>query len=102
MPSLIESLSSSHIEAMFWGVPLITSKLPYTTDLCKEAAYYVANHTDPKAWKAAIIALYNDNNLCIHLIQKGYQESQKMPQTWDAAAYQISNEFSKIRIYESK
>ncbi|MDR8438703.1 glycosyltransferase, partial [Acinetobacter baumannii] len=41
MPSLIESLSSSHIEAMFWGIPQITSNLAYAKDLCKEAAYYV-------------------------------------------------------------
>lgn len=96
MPSLIESLSSSHIEAMFWGVPQITSNLAYAKDLCKEAAYYVNDHESPQAWKDAIITLYTDSNLYQLLVQQGYKEAKILPQSWDDAANTISNEFSKI------
>ncbi|MEN4916787.1 glycosyltransferase [Acinetobacter pittii] len=96
MPSLIESLSSSHIEAMFWGIPQITSNLAYAKDLCKEAAYYVNDHESPQAWKDAIITLYNDPSLYQQLIQQGYQEAKMLPQSWNDAANTISKEFSKI------
>ncbi len=31
MPSLLESLSSSHLEAMQWGKPQISANLPYAS-----------------------------------------------------------------------
>ncbi|HCJ7515447.1 TPA: glycosyltransferase, partial [Acinetobacter baumannii] len=96
MPSLIESLSSSHIEAMFWGIPQITSNLAYAKDLCKEAAYYVVDHESPQAWKDAIITLYNNPSLYEQLIQQGYREAKMLPQSWNDAANTISKEFSKI------
>ena len=96
MPSLIESLSSSHIEAMFWGTPQITSNLPYAKDLCKEAAYYVTDYESPQAWKEAIVLLHSDPELCVKLIQQGYKEAKKLPQNWSDAANIITEEFLKI------
>lgn len=96
MPSLIESLSSSHIEAMFWGIPQITSNLAYAKDLCQGAAYYVNDHESSQAWKDAIITLYNDPYLYEKLIQHGHQEAKILPQSWSDAANTISKEFSKI------
>jgi glycosyltransferase involved in cell wall biosynthesis len=42
MPSLLESLSSAHLEAMQWGKPQISSDAPFATDLCGDAAVYVS------------------------------------------------------------
>lgn len=96
MPSLIESLSSSHIEAMFWGVPQITSNLPYAKDLCKKAAFYIDDHASPEAWKNGLIYLYQNPNVRADLIQEGYNEAHNFPKNWDMAARIISQEFSNV------
>jgi hypothetical protein len=34
MPSKLESLSSSHLEAMSWSVPQVVSDLPFARETC--------------------------------------------------------------------
>ncbi len=49
MPSLLESMSSSHLEAMRWNKPQISSDLPCSRELCGDASLYVPVK-DPQAW----------------------------------------------------
>ena len=90
MPSVLESLSSAHLEAMQWGKPQITADLPYSRDLCDDAAVYVAAE-EPLAWSDAIEKFMNDSNLREKLVLSGYVRMRLFPKTWDEAAILIHN-----------
>jgi glycosyltransferase involved in cell wall biosynthesis len=48
MPSLLESFSGTHIEALYYGKTIFTSDLDFARSACKDAAYYFnpLNHED--------------------------------------------------------
>ncbi len=88
MPSLTESLSSTHIEAMHWQCPQVTSDLPYAHDLCREAALY-ATPGDPAAWCAQIERLLDDSELRRQLVLRGLERIKDFPLSWTAMAEAI-------------
>jgi glycosyltransferase involved in cell wall biosynthesis len=81
MPSLLESLSSSHLEAMQWGRPQICADLPYARELCGPAATY-ANPTDPAHWAAAMQIMTESPTLRNSLTEAGHKQMKKFPKTW--------------------
>jgi glycosyltransferase involved in cell wall biosynthesis len=88
MPSLTESLSSTHIEAMLWQCPQVISDLPYAHDLCREAALYAAPG-DPAAWCAQIERLLGDSGLRKQLVLRGLERVKDFPSSWTAMAEAI-------------
>jgi len=88
MPSLLESLSSAHLEAMQWGKPQISSDAPFASDLCGDAAVYVSPEK-PGEWVMAMLALMQDDTLRSSLISKGYKRMESFPKTWAMASRQI-------------
>jgi len=88
MPSLLESLSSAHLEAMQWGKPQIVADLPFSRDLCGDAAVYVpANNAE--LWVEKILALMSDETLREGLVHLGYERMALYPKTWDDVVVQI-------------
>jgi glycosyltransferase involved in cell wall biosynthesis len=54
LPTLLEVFSASYLEAMCVGVPIVTSDLPFTKDICRNAAlYFNPNDTHDMAMKIA-------------------------------------------------
>ena len=45
MPSLLESFSGTHIEALYYGKNIFTSDLDFAHSACKNAAYYFNPHS---------------------------------------------------------
>jgi len=88
MPSVLESLSSAHLEAMQWSKPQITSDLHYARDLCKDAAIYVTAE-DPSAWSGKIKELILDAALREKLIEAGHDQMKHFPATWAEAAHKV-------------
>ncbi len=88
MPSLTESLSSTHIEAMQWQCPQIASDLPYAHDLCHEAALYAGPH-NPAAWCSQIESLLNDPDMREQLVLRGIERTRDFPSSWTAMAEAI-------------
>ncbi len=88
MPSVLESLSSSHLEAMEWGLPQIVADLPYARDLCGEAAIYVDPH-DAERWAHAIEFLSGNRSLQSQLIAEGRERMSKFPASWTECAERI-------------
>jgi len=88
MPSVTESLSSTHIEAMQWQCPQITSDLPYAHDLCQRAALYAAPH-DPTAWCSQVERLLGDSGLRQQLVLRGLERVKDFPPHWTAMAEAI-------------
>lgn len=95
MPSLLESLSSAHLEAMTWGKPQIISDLPYAKDLCGDAAVYVESK-DYIAWAQNIEKFVEDSNLRNNLVKLGYVRMDNLPRNWETVAEKVHNYFDKI------
>lgn len=99
MPSVLESLSSAHLEAMQWGKPQITSDLPYSHDLCGDAALYVAAE-DPRAWSIKIKELMTNSILRERLIAAGQEQMKHFPATWAEVAHNVHAFLENIIAYE--
>jgi glycosyltransferase involved in cell wall biosynthesis len=87
MPSVLESLSSTHLEAMQWGKPQIVADLPYARDLCGDAVMYVAAES-PEAWGQKIEVFASDQALRQDLTSKGFLRMREFPATWTEVAHQ--------------
>lgn len=94
MPSVLESLSSAHLEAMQWSKPQIVADFSYSRDLCGSAAVYVSAE-DPKEWVKNIKSFVNDPELRRFLVKKGLERMSLFPETWAVAA-------NKVHIYLEK
>ena len=95
MPSVLESLSSAHLEAMQWGKPQINADLPYAHDLCGNAAIYVSAE-DPKAWAVKIQEFILDTELRTKLIEAGHEQMRQFPATWAEVAHKVHAFLEKI------
>lgn len=85
MPSVLESLSSAHIEAMRWERPQITADVVYSHEVCGPAALYV-REDDSEGWAAQIERVMRDETLRKNLIQAGRERLKQFPATWDDAS----------------
>jgi glycosyltransferase involved in cell wall biosynthesis len=95
MPSILESLSSAHLEAMQWKKPQVCSDLPYAHDLCGDAALY-ASPNDVDVWRQQMSKLKNDTILQQSLIQKGLKRMEAFPQSWEEVAAKYHHHFENI------
>jgi len=88
VPSLLESQSSAHLEAMQWGKPLISADLPYARDLCAEASLYADPH-DPDEWVERMIELSASMESRVGLVCAGKRQMEKHPKNWAEVAQQF-------------
>jgi glycosyltransferase involved in cell wall biosynthesis len=92
MPSFLECLSSSHLEAFAYSKPQIVADLPYAHDLCKKAALY-AHPDDANDWLKCVFELIDNPDLCAELVQRGNETFDQFPVSWDEIAQSIFDEF---------
>jgi glycosyltransferase involved in cell wall biosynthesis len=85
MPSLLESLSSAHLEAMQWRRPQVVADLPYARNLCGDAALY-ADPYDALQWVAKLELLRGDAALRGRLVSRGVERLKEFPATWNEMA----------------
>lgn len=95
MPSKLESLSSSHLEAMSWSVPQVTSDLPFARETCGDAAVY-AEPDCFLSWVTAISRLIDDDGLKKELISKGHVQLRNFPIDWKIMAQLTESTFKQI------
>lgn len=88
MPSVLESLSSSHLEAMAWERAQIVADMPYAHELCKGAAVYVSPN-DADAWANAMVALSADREMRKKLVEAGKAVSAHLPDNWGLIAASV-------------
>lgn len=98
MPSVLESLSSSHLEAMEWECPQIVADLPYARDLCGPAAIYV-DPQDKYQWADAILLVGRDIELRTALVNAGRERISTFPASWSECAMQVRDVFQKLTGY---
>lgn len=96
MPSVLEALSSAHLEAMGWDKAQISADLPYARDLCGAASLY-AQPEDPADWAVKMRELMKDQELSARLVALGRQQMGIFPQTWSQAASLARAFFEEVR-----
>lgn len=74
-PSIFEGFGLPLLEALWSGLPIISSNTSSLPEVAGEAALYFAPH-DPAALAQHMLALANDQALCENLRSKGFEQAQ--------------------------
>lgn len=90
-PTFLESFSGTYIEAMHFGLPILTSDLDFAHYICKEAAVYF-DPWDPADAVEKIIKVKNDLALRQELINKGKIHVKTFFKSWDQVASEAIKE----------
>jgi glycosyltransferase involved in cell wall biosynthesis len=101
MPSVLESLSSAHLEAMRWERPQIVADLPYSRDVCGPAALY-AGAEDATDWANKICWLMDHPEEGKQLTAAGLERMKRFPVAWDEAATNLRRFFDTILRQEER
>ncbi|MEZ4415101.1 MAG: glycosyltransferase [Gemmatimonadota bacterium] len=78
LPSFLESFSATYVEAMHFGVPLVTSDLDFARDICGGAALY-ADPFDAEALAQSLYAALTDADLRRALRREGFERVRALP-----------------------
>ena len=95
MPTLLESFSGSYLEAMHFGLPILTSDLDFAHEVCGESAIYF----DPwkvEAIKDAVFQLKNNPKLAQDFISSGKMQLQSKHQSWDDITKRLLADLQEI------
>ncbi|NOY00123.1 MAG: glycosyltransferase family 4 protein [Verrucomicrobia bacterium] len=91
MPTLLESFSGTYLEAMHFGLPILTSDLDFAREVCGDAALYF-DPWDTSSIKDAILKIRNDPELADNLRAKGKARLDEMQRSWDEIATELLQE----------
>lgn len=78
LPTRLETFSASYLEAMWCGLPIVTSDLDFARDLCGEAAVYT-DTLDPGQCAKAILDVLSNRDLQERLISAGSKQVAWFP-----------------------
>jgi glycosyltransferase involved in cell wall biosynthesis len=87
LPSLIESFSRTYLEAMCYGLPIVTSNRDFARHICGDAALY-ADPLDVESVASAMIRVMEDGRLRQTLAAQGRERAAHFP-SWDEIARQF-------------
>ena len=96
MPTRLESFSGTYLEAMHFGLPILTSDLDFAHEVCGDAAIYF-DPWDPASIAEAITSVRNDEGLKKYLVAKGRARlSENFEQSWPVIAENILENLTRI------
>jgi glycosyltransferase involved in cell wall biosynthesis len=95
LPSLSEGFSTVLLEAMFYGIPVIASDIPFIRDYFNKSAYLVPPEND-EALADAIITLFKDNEMRDRLSASG-KDLVKNTYTWDKIIEDYINLYNTLK-----
>lgn len=78
LPTRLETFSASYLEAMWCGLPIVTSDLDFARDLCREAAVYT-DTLDEAECANAVYNVLSDRDLQESLITGGFKQVARFP-----------------------
>lgn len=88
MPTLLESFSGTYLEAMHFGLPILTSNLDFARGICGDAAMYF-DQWDATAIKDAILRLKDRPDLASDLARRGRSRLRVSSKSWDMIAADV-------------
>lgn len=92
-PSLYEGFGFTVLEAMACGVPVVCSTKASLPEVAGDAALY-ADPRDPEQFGRALGRAWEDRELRMSLIQKGYDNVHRF--SWDCAAEQTARVYCHV------
>ncbi len=95
MPTLLESFSGTYLEAMHFGLPILTSDLDFAHEVCGDAALYF-NPWETSSIKDAVLKIKSNPELANNLRAKGKTRLVDMQKSWDEIAVGVLHEFEKL------
>lgn len=78
LPSFLECFSASYCEAMFYGIPIITSNYSFARNICDDSAEYF-NPYDAKEAASKIIKLFSNELEYFKYSNKSFEKFQEYP-----------------------
>ena len=87
LPTLLESFSRTYLEAMQFGLPILTSDRDFARHICQDAALYF-DPLDADSVARSMARVMEDGELRARLAQNGSRLICQSP-TWDAIAAQF-------------
>ncbi len=78
LPSFLESFSATYVEAMHFGVPLVTSDMDFARDICQGAARY-ADPFDAEALAGELALVLRDRDEAARLRREGTRVLAGLP-----------------------
>ena len=82
IPTLLELFSTTYLEAMHMGKPLICSDMGFARYICHDAAIY-CNPMNPSEYASAIHELSRDKILQMKLVDHGYENVKRFGTSMD-------------------
>ncbi|MFQ5806590.1 MAG: glycosyltransferase, partial [Phycisphaerae bacterium] len=95
LPTLLESFSSTYLEAMQFRCPILTSDLDFARDICGSAAHYFAPF-DPASIRDAIVELKRSPELQEQLVAAGVERHQSLVRDWDSIVADAVHELTML------
>ena len=95
MPTLLESFSGTYLEAMHFGLPILTSDLDFAHAVCGPAAIYF-DPWNPGAIYDAIRRLQSQPQLARRLAAAGHNRLAGMHKSWDEIVAEICAALSHL------
>ena len=94
-PTLLESFSATYLEAMHFGLPIVTSDLDFARYICDDTAVYF----DP--WKPEdavdkILLIKNNPQLRQELIEKGKKRISTFYKSWEEIVSDAMSELEQL------
>jgi len=95
-PTLLESFSATYLEAMHFGVPILTSDLDFARNICDDAAVYF-DPWDPGDIVEKILLVKNSPpQLRKELIEKGKRRVSTFYKSWEEILSDVMNELEQL------
>jgi glycosyltransferase involved in cell wall biosynthesis len=94
-PSLLESFSGTFLEAMHFGLPILTSDLDFAAHVCRDAALYF-NPWDPSDIVAKICRIRDDPSLRNTLTEQGLRRVKDAFPTWEEITSETIHELERL------
>jgi len=95
MPTLLESFTSTYLEAMHFGLPILTSDLDFAHAVCGEAALYF-DPWDPTSIKDAILRLKGEPEVGRDLATRGRKRLLTECKSWDEIASDVLERLTEL------
>lgn len=98
LPTLLECLPTTYLEAMSVGVPILAPDLDFANYVCGDAAVYY-DPWDVGSMFEKIMLLRENQEISQTLMSKGklqLQDSKKFPQSWEEVAATTLRELRKL------
>lgn len=82
MPTLLETFSTTYLEAMVSEIPIVTSNMSFARDICGDAALY-CDPLNASDYADKILLLYCNKDLYEDLVQKGTENLKRFGTSMD-------------------